>query len=479
MIRLPPLPAVLHLSATAAALLGLFLAPQPLRLPLLIGLQTLFLVSALLPPTRRTVSTVLFFVVLLAGIVADTGEPLMWKHLTLALHIFTGYLVYYFFKSVREETAGNVAFIQEERQKVEFQRRRLAELESAVKSLREQNKVWQRISAVLQKASGLTAFPDLCEFYTVQAAGLFRGSTALLCLKNTEAENPVSTVQAASSKDLPVGTPSPDNLDEIVADKRIPVLVEDAANEMKFRLETAPGWTFGSAIAAPVAVPPRLIGALKCYDPAPGRFRGTDLRLLQYLAESLSAQLLNSVLLQEAERLARTDGVTGLYVQHSLMEKIHEEIDRHRHHGSVFSLVILDLDDFKAINDTYGHLTGDFVLAHVADQIRACVRSVDFPARYGGDEFVLVLPETDTAGAVCLAERLRHRIHESSAGLAFNGVRLGRRLSVSIGAAAYKTDYGDVRGFLDYVDRLMYHAKRTGKNRVVSAIDLPAEETPP
>jgi len=172
-----------------------------------------------------------------------------------------------------------------------------------------------------------------------------------------------------------------------------------------------------------------------------------------------------------AEVEAITDGLTGLYNHRYLHERLEEELERARRRDSRLSLLFCDCDRFKAYNDLYGHKAGDAALGRIARIIEACSRRVDLAARYGGEEFVLVLVETDAAGALLVAERIRAEVEASSA-------KGGQPLTVSIGIAICPDDAKAHGELLDKADWAMYAAKRAGRNRVLSFSDgLVAKET--
>lgn len=161
--------------------------------------------------------------------------------------------------------------------------------------------------------------------------------------------------------------------------------------------------------------------------------------------------------------LSTRDSLTGLLNYREFRRQLREEAERSRRYGRAFSLLMLDVDHFKAINDTHGHLAGDKALRALAALIRGEVRPTDIVARYGGEEFVLVLPETTGAGALTLAERLR-------AGVAGHAVALTSdqaiALTVSIGLASYPDDAVSVQTLLSAADQALYAAKSGGRNRV-------------
>ena len=172
-----------------------------------------------------------------------------------------------------------------------------------------------------------------------------------------------------------------------------------------------------------------------------------------------------------AEVEAITDGLTGLYNHRYLHERLEEELERARRSGSRVSLLFFDCDEFKRYNDAYGHKAGDAALGRIARITEACSRRIDLAARYGGEEFVLVLIDTDNAGALTVAERIRADVEASSAAG-------GRPLSVSIGVATWPDDASAKDELLDKADWAMYAAKRAGRNRVLAFRDgLVAKET--
>jgi diguanylate cyclase (GGDEF)-like protein len=189
-------------------------------------------------------------------------------------------------------------------------------------------------------------------------------------------------------------------------------------------------------------------------------------------SHTLAAMLQSAAIrFSRAEVEAITDGLTGLYNHRYLHERLEEELKRARRRKSTLSLLFCDCDHFKTYNDDHGHKAGDAALAGIARRIEACSRRVDLAARYGGEEFVLVLLDTDAAGALTVAEHLRAEIEASSA-------RGGRALTVSIGIASFPDDASAHDELLDKADWAMYAAKRAGRNCVLAFRDgLVAKET--
>jgi len=163
--------------------------------------------------------------------------------------------------------------------------------------------------------------------------------------------------------------------------------------------------------------------------------------------------------------LSNTDPLTLIFNRRYMMDMLEKEIQRAIRTGSQLSLLMVDIDHFKKINDTYGHQNGDLVLVAVADALRSSLRTYDFAARYGGEEFVLSLPETPHEGAMLVAERLR----ESVQSLPYSGALSGLKITVSMGVATFPAAaITSIADLIREADEAMYRAKAAGRNRIFS-----------
>ncbi len=179
----------------------------------------------------------------------------------------------------------------------------------------------------------------------------------------------------------------------------------------------------------------------------------------------------------ELERLARVDPLTGVLNRRALFERLGAEFRRSQRYGRALTAMMIDLDDFKALNDRYGHATGDQVLAACARAIASNLRESDTVGRYGGEEFAVFLPETSLADGEFVAEKLR-AVVESLEIESPDGAAEGIEVTISVGVAAMP-DLGtpDEQALIGRADQALYQAKRAGRNRVVVA-DAPAIPTP-
>ncbi len=196
-------------------------------------------------------------------------------------------------------------------------------------------------------------------------------------------------------------------------------------------------------------------------------FADRDRELLAYLAGTASISLQNVGLHEAVQRQAVTDDLTGLYNHRRFQEAMVAETERARRFRQPLSLVMLDIDNFKAINDEHGHQQGDRVLAEVGRVLRESSREIDAPARYGGEELAVVLPQTDLEGAEQLAERVREQVAALEVPLLEGGGTV--RVTASLGVAAMPDNATEPGELIAAADAALYRAKHAGKNKTVRA----------
>jgi diguanylate cyclase (GGDEF)-like protein len=221
---------------------------------------------------------------------------------------------------------------------------------------------------------------------------------------------------------------------------------------------------FPMAAAVPLYTQDRIIGVLAAYrrDQA-RRFTREDLDTLTFLAEQGGVAIENVLLHEEAQRLSITDGLTGTWNRRYLYMQFKQVLATAQRFDRPFSVLMLDLDNFKDVNDNYGHQRGDAILIEFSHRVSTMLREVDTFARYGGEEFVCLLSETDEEGAITTAEKIRDAVK----GEPFGGMDEHLiNLTVSIGVAAYPQHGESAQALIESADRAMYRVKQVGRDQV-------------
>ncbi|HLU43876.1 MAG TPA: diguanylate cyclase [Natronosporangium sp.] len=240
----------------------------------------------------------------------------------------------------------------------------------------------------------------------------------------------------------------------------------------------------GTVPPAPWPAPPSVRGVLAVYDRFGGDdFDDHDLAALQILAGRVGAAVDNVRMHQETQRLSLTDPLTGLWNYRHLRTALRREVERANRFHHPLAVLLLDLDRFKSVNDRHGHAAGDAVLVEFAARVRSMIREVDVPFRHGGEEFVLLLPETDTRGATVLAQRLGAAVRSTPVVIGTRGDgagRIGITVTVSIGIAVYPTHGRHPEALLEAADDALYRAKADGRDtyRVAAPVEPEPSDRP-
>jgi diguanylate cyclase (GGDEF)-like protein len=213
---------------------------------------------------------------------------------------------------------------------------------------------------------------------------------------------------------------------------------------------------------------PPVMGTLVLGSRSPAAFGPDRVRQLEVLALQAAETIRRARLFDDTERMATTDGLTGLLNHRTFQARLDEQLLSAQRYSRRLSLLLCDIDHFKSVNDTYGHPVGDQVLRGVARVLAREARTTDLVARYGGEEFAVVMPETDTAGALVIAERIRERIAQ----LVTETSQGPLQVTMSLGVATFPEDGDRKAALVERADGCLYHAKRHGRNQVVAAARL-------
>lgn len=220
----------------------------------------------------------------------------------------------------------------------------------------------------------------------------------------------------------------------------------------------------GSLLSMPMVIQNRLIGVLNIHHPETNGFTPVAQQMARAIADQAAISIENSRLFEKTRTLSATDDLTGLANRRQFQEFLQREWAQSRRYHSNFSLLMVDIDHFKNYNDTHGHLNGDIVLKKVAALMLQNTRGIDLVARFGGEEFIILLPKADKEGSLAVAKKICQCIENEY----FTGMEESqplKRLTVSIGASTFPTDSTDVYELQNMADEALYQSKGNGRNR--------------
>lgn len=276
----------------------------------------------------------------------------------------------------------------------------------------------------------------------------------------------VSEVSAQlKGKRLPLG----EGIAGWVAMHREPVLAPEVRLDPRFSesMEKQVGFKTSSVVCVPVQIQGQLLGVMQLVNgPGDEPFTHNDLTLLSAIADYIAIGISNARNFSRVRELVITDDLTGLYNARYFDDLLDVEISRAKRFDTTLSLVFIDLDFFKLVNDNHGHLVGSRMLSEIGQLLKHRIRTVDFGARYGGDEFVLILPQTCKAGAYDLVCSLREMVR-SHVLTTEEGVDVS--VTASFGIAAYPVDADNKIDLIRLADNMMYKVKQTTRDGVLMA----------
>jgi len=264
-----------------------------------------------------------------------------------------------------------------------------------------------------------------------------------------------AALDAEGSRNKPWSKPRANGLTYTVARKGEIIIVEDIRKHPLFT--TAPKDWSGSIIGIPLKVGDKVLGVMNLSRSTLGGFTPSELRLLSLLSDQAAVAISNASLHQMISRQAYSDTLTGLPNRRALDERLEEEVQSARRNNYSFAVIMMDLDGFKDINDTYGHSVGDDVLRLVFNQMARGVRNTDFLARYGGDELTLILTQSDMSSAQIVAEKIVEGMGKLKYKLP-DGRKL--RLGISGGIAIFPVNARNGPDLLRSADAALYQAKK-------------------
>src|ERR1700726_3296034 len=245
------------------------------------------------------------------------------------------------------------------------------------------------------------------------------------------------------------------------------LIVPDVQNDPRFsaRLDEITRLQTHSVICVPLRSKHRVLGVIQLVNANVG-LSEQELFFLQALCDYAAISIENARSVEKIQELTITDDCTGLFNARHLHKTLETEVYRSARFGYQFSVIFIDLDHFKQVNDTHGHLVGSRLLAEIGNALKNKCRVIDFAFRYGGDEFVLLLPQTSKDNALNVARRL-HKMIRESVWLASEGLNI--KVTTSLGVASYPVDSRSKEGLLHLADEAMYLVKNTNRDSVAAA----------
>jgi diguanylate cyclase (GGDEF)-like protein/PAS domain S-box-containing protein len=345
-----------------------------------------------------------------------------------------------------------------------------AELEQRVaKRTAELEKQYERMAALAELELAINQTHELQavlnQIAQITTAVLPATGGASIVLWNSETESfylGATTAPDQTTAQVASGVRREGGVTRWIVDNHQPYVVPDV-NRDPFREGRAPQYRMSAYVGVPLLIEGKALGVLYALDMAPREYTPGDVDFIRALATRAAAAIAKVHLFEETQRLAAFDSLTGVHNRRHFFAIAEREFKRARRYRFPLSAIMLDVDRFKSVNDTYGHATGDQVLRVVAKRVQEGIRTADTLGRYGGEEFAVLLPETDWVGAQTVAERLRQRIAEAK----IEGLPIVVNVTISLGVAQLREKISDVDILLDCADQALYVAKQAGRNRVM------------
>jgi diguanylate cyclase (GGDEF)-like protein len=250
-----------------------------------------------------------------------------------------------------------------------------------------------------------------------------------------------------------------------VAEHGVPLIVPDVSKDERFasRIDQMTRWETRSILCVPLTSKDKILGVIQLVNVDMSTFGDDQFLLLQALGDYAAIAIDNARAVEKIQELTITDDCTGLYNARHLYNSIEAEVYRSTRFGYEFSILFFDLDRFKSVNDKHGHLVGSRLLGEIGNTLKSRLRLIDYAFRYGGDEFVALLPQTSKQSAVIVARRLRDILRNTNFHL---GEGIDLNIRASIGVSSFPDDAKNAHDLIRQADEMMYTIKNTTRDAI-------------
>ena len=407
----------------------------------------------------------------LAGFfVYATRNPV--AYLFLAIALLADILLLVAFHRRIQNKQSQIALLKEEYfEKANLLKAELQHEWETIASLRLKIINYAQLKELTEKLNLCLSLEDTSSTLSTEVSKLFgnKDVTVILYLfHSTTGELGISSSQKGQMQ-VNLKAKKGDIFDQFVVKTLHPLLVEDVHTDFRFDLDKMDGEdkrAIRSLISTPMIVGEKTLGILRVDSAIASQFTTDDLRFLRTISDLTSVAIENAQLYERLETMAIKDGLTGLYLRRHMLERLGEEISREMRRGQELSFLMLDLDNFKQYNDTFGHMAGDIVLKTIAQILEEHFNHPgELACRYGGEEFCVLLPDCSRTKALSLANELRKKIEAREIILR----RQRTHVTVSVGVSSFPKDAQGKDELIFKADEALYQAKESGRNKVCAS----------
>lgn len=415
-------------------------------------------------PLYNYIAPTILFLLLATSFISFFNDIIS-GYFTLLILVVSGVMFIFFYKSkdkLRIKLSSETELLQE---RINVITESIEQKKNLVNNLPSK---YQRVSSlfeVSQKLIELIEPSEIFVFLIKTLANLFPQADNILLFNFDREADSLILMRSHKQKDIVIEEKTGDVLDKWVLQHNRSLLVEDLTKDFRFDCNRVIAYTsraMNSFILSPLSIEYRFLGMIRLESAMPLRFTLDDSRILRNVCDLGVVVLERANLFKKAQALAITDSLTGLFVKDYFFQSLKEQIDRIPTSQESLSVIMLDIDNFKKINDVYGHMVGDIVLQKLAKILVDSLAKDDIVARFGGEEFIILIKNKTKEEVLISAEKIRKTVEGDS--IIFRQRKI--KFTVSLGAAFYPDDGSTYLELVSKVDSLMYKAKKKGKNRV-------------